>query len=139
MSTVNTVPSGNSVHVSSSLPSSLVVAAVPNAVPATVHVSSTGSQIADTLLVSPPHRTRPSARMQADTSPLIASKAGLGLFMDDHVLVNGSKISASGVSLPASEYSPPIANTRPSLSTPEAKNCLVLAILKGPAHAPVSY
>src|SRR5579872_3426323 len=95
-----------------------------------------GSKIALRESLMEPRMTRPSARMQLTASPCIQLNVD-GLLRAVHVLVFGSKTSPSGVSLPASEYSPPIANTLPSFATPEAKNCRVFTILITDDHEPV--
>ena len=87
----------------------------------------TGSQMAVRVPPGEPKITLPSASTQ-ETASLLMKFIEDGLLRADQSLVTGSKISPRGVALPASEYSPPIAKTRPSMSTPEAKNCLVLAI-----------
>ena len=88
----------------------------------------TGSQMAVRGPSGEPKSTLPSGSTQ-ETASLWMKLNEDGMFMGDQSLVTGSKISPRPVALPASEYSPPMAKTRPSLSTPEAKNCLVLAIL----------
>ena len=144
--TVRTLPSGSSTQVSSSVfPCFDVDVSVPKPSPASVQESVSGSQMAVRLELTSPSSTRPSARMQLSASLLMKLKE-VGLSMVDQAprppSASGSKISPFAVPLPtspASEYSPPIANTRPSLRMPEAKNWRVLAMLMAFDQAPVSY
>ena len=148
----STLPSGNRAHVSSSNGSSLsVLESTPNSRPASSQLLLLGSQIAVRLDqleggpegVAPPRNTRPSARPEPLQSPRTKSKLGVGLSIALHAptppFAWGSKISPRGVSEPASESSPPIAYTRPSLSTPEAKYSRVLIMSISDDQEPVSY
>jgi hypothetical protein len=102
---------------------------VPNLVPDSTQVSVTGSQMAlRAPAVTAPNIARPSSRTIETQSPRMKSKPGVGLFRVDQLPATGSKISARlslselvSVSPRMSEYSPPTAYTRPSLSTPVAK------------------
>jgi len=75
-----------------------VLATVPNFVPASTHMSVTGSQMAVrapvvALALTAPKRTRPSSSTMEMQSPRMKSKPGVGLFIVDHVPETGSKIS----------------------------------------------
>src|SRR5471030_2978983 len=107
--TVSTLPSARSTQLSSSQEPCLVLACVPNAVPATAQVLANGDQIAVWLLPeAPPNRMRPSdSTIEAASPSTKLTEAGLSSAVNwDHTLLPGSYTSTSGVSPPAVEYSP---------------------------------
>ena len=146
--TVTMLPLGSRHQLSSFAFPFLVLATVPNFVPASTHVSVTGSQTAVrapvvALALTAPKRTRPSSSTMQTQSPMMKSKPGVGLFIVDHVPETGSKISPRvslsvllSVSPRMSEYSPPTTATRPSLSTPLAKYLRWPDMGSAPDHVP---
>ena len=147
--TVRTLPLGSRHQLSSFAFPFFVFATVPNFVPASVHVSVTGSQTAVRAPVvafelTAPKSTRPSSSTIETQSPMMKSKPGDGLFSADHVPATGSKISPRvslselvSVSPRMSEYSPPTAKTRPSFSRPVAKYLRWPAIGSAEDHVPL--
>ena len=127
----------------------MVVLTAPNSSPAWTHVLSCGFQMAvrrdqvdgGSVTLAAPSSTRPSARTEPLQSPRTNSKAD-GLLIGVHVLVCGSNVSPLHASLGAAGSvlsSPPMTNTRPSRSTPDANHCLAYCMFSSPDHVPVSY
>src|SRR5574337_57689 len=147
--TVRMLPLGSRHQLSSFALPFLVLATVPNLVPASTQVSVSGSQIAVrapvvALALTAPKSTRPSSSTMEMASPRMKSKSGAGLVIADHVPATGSNSSARlslsefvSVSPRMSEYSPPTAYTRPSLSTPVAKYLRWPAIGSAEDHDPL--